>query len=51
MMHLNSDKYFKFSVKESNKPCARTCGILHGQRTVIFLMYNELMTVIFLIIY
>ena len=42
MVHLNSNKCFKFSVKETNKTCA--C-ILHGQRTVIFLMYNELMTV------
>ena len=33
MIHLNSNKYFKFSVKESNKTCACTCacvcGILH----------------------
>ena len=49
--------FFKFSVKESNTMYARkcvhecVCGILHGQRTVIFLMYNELMTVIFLINY
>ena len=26
MMHLNSNKYFKLSVKESNKTCARTCA-------------------------